>query len=305
MSGPLKLEKTIYEIRSAIEDIENQALAEETNFGARIKAIDYIEFHIIDRIEGLLVANSQAEKLASLKQLAESMRDRLEKINAGLFQRLGAGIISGNYTGADLKHQLDEYVAVPGEKSRDDAGYDSLDMFVNGLLRIDGAPQETKAREAEMVFYQPTPVRIILELVEKANVTKEDVFYDLGSGLGQVPILVNLLSGVVARGIEFEPAYCDYARQCAQRLGLSRVKFINTDAREADYSDGTIFFMYTPFQGEMLQEVLTRLRNESRNKAIRLYTYGPCTPQVSQQSWLERLDHNGDQVYKLAVFKSG
>ncbi len=302
MSGPLKLEKTIHELRAAIESVENRALAQETNLAGRIKAIDYIEFHIIDRIEGLLVTNSQAKELASLKQLGESTRNRLEEINDRLFQRLGAGITSGNYTGADLKHQLAEYVVVPGEKNGDDGGYDSLDMFVNGLLRIDSAPQETKAREADMVFYQPTPARIILELVEK--VTREDVFYDLGSGLGQVPILVNLLNGVVARGIEFEPAYCDYARQCAQRLGLSGVKFTNIDAREADLSDGTIFFMYTPFQGEMLQEVLTRLRDESRNKAIRLYTYGPCTPRVSRQSWLERLDHNGDQIDKLAGFKS-
>jgi hypothetical protein len=39
-------------------------------------------------------------------------------------------------------------------------------------------------------------------------ITQADVFFDLGSGLGQVPILVNLLSGAAAKGMEFEPVYC-------------------------------------------------------------------------------------------------
>ena len=68
-----------------------------------------------------------------------------------------------------------------------------------------------------MVFYQPTPGRIIFELVERAALQKHDTFYDLGSGLGQVVILVSLLSGARAKGIEFDPAYCEYARRCATR----------------------------------------------------------------------------------------
>jgi SAM-dependent methyltransferase len=177
-------------------------------------------------------------------------------------------------------------------------------VFINGLLLIRVVSVETKAKEPEMVYYQQTPARIIFELVEKARLTGEDVFYDLGSGLGQVPILVNLLSGATAKGIEFEPAYCDYARGCAADLNLSRVEFINADARTADYSEGTIFFMYTPFEGRILQEVLEKLRGESRRRWIRLFTYGPCTPQVSRQSWLKCVDQNGDHIYKLGVFRS-
>jgi SAM-dependent methyltransferase len=145
---------------------------------------------------------------------------------------------------------------------------------------------------------------MIFELVEKAHLTGEDVFYDLGSGLGQVSLLVNLLSGVTAKGVEFEPAYCDYARARAADLHLSGVEFINVDARQADYSDGTVFFMYTPFEGKMLQEVLEKLRLEAQRRRISLFTYGPCTPQVSRQNWLKRVDQNGDHLYKLGVFQS-
>ena len=155
-----------------------------------------------------------------------------------------------------------------------------------------------------MVFYQPTPGRIIFELVERAALQKQDTFYDLGSGLGQVVILVRLLSGARAKGIEFDPAYCEYARRCAQDLNLSGVDFVNVDAREANYDDGTVFFLYTPFEGKMLQEVLARLKGEARERTIGVYTYGPCTLEVSRQDWLKSVDESAYHVNSLAVFRS-
>ena len=298
------MESVIREIRSDIEAIErDKALYEETNFGERVEAIDSIELHVIERIEGL--RTGQSKELAALKQHAENVKQQLEEIDKNLFQKLRTSIRSGNYTGAELKRQIVEYTGGDSrERSEDDVGYDVLDAFINGLLLIEAAPEETKEREPEMVFYQPTPARVVLELIEKADLQQEDVFYDVGSGLGQVPILVHLLSGVRVKGVEFDPAYCDYARRCARRLNLSRVEFINVDAREANYSDGTAFFMYTPFEGRLLQGVLEKLRGQSRDRMIRVYTYGPCTLQVSRQSWLKRIDQNGDQVYKLAAFRS-
>ncbi len=300
-------QKLKYEIQSDIEAIEkNAALYEETNFDSRVEAIDYIEFNVIDRIGGLLQTINPPEELIPLKQYAERVKRQLEDIDDNLFHRLRADIRMGGCTGTALKGLIEEYVGrdSSGSRQHDEIGYDSLDVFINGLLLIHAVPIEAKAREPEMVYYQQTPARIIFELVEKAHLTGEDVFYDLGSGLGQVPILANLLSGTTAKGIEFEPAYCEYARGCAADLNLSRVEFINADARTADYSEGTIFFMYTPFEGRVLQEVLEKLRGESRRRRIRLFTYGPCTPQVSRQSWLRCVDQNGDHIYKLGVFRS-
>jgi len=296
-----------YEIQSDIEAIEkNSALYEETNFDTRVAAIDHIEFNVIDRIEGLLQTANPPEELAALKLYAERVKRQLENVDNNLFQRLRADIRMGNYTGTALKGLINEYVRHDsnGNQQQDEIGYDSLDVFISGLLLIQPVPIETKAREPEMVYYQPTPARIIFEMIEKARLTKKDVFYDLGSGLGQVTILVNLLSGATAKGIEFEPAYCDYARVCAADLNLSYAEFINVDARIADYSEGTVFFMYTPFEGRILQEVLEKLCGESRRKRIKLFTYGPCTPQVSRQSWLKCEDQNGDHLYRLGVFRS-
>jgi hypothetical protein len=300
------LERVIHEIQSEIEVIaRSEALYEEASFNDRVEAIDFIEFNIIERIEGLLLKEDQVQELAALKQQAEMVKNQLEETNRNLFHKLRANIRSGHCTGTELRHRLAEYAGSDStERGQNDMGYDSLDAFFSGLLLIEGTPVETKERQPEMVFYQPTPARIVLELIEKASLEKEDVFYDMGSGLGQVSMLVNLLSGVRAKGVEFEPAYCDYARRCAKELNLSRVEFINADAREMDYSDGTVFFMYTPFEGKLLQEVLEKLKGESQRRKIRVCTYGPCTLQVSRQSWLKRVDQNGNSVHQLAVFKS-
>jgi precorrin-6B methylase 2 len=155
-----------------------------------------------------------------------------------------------------------------------------------------------------MVQYQPTPARVILELVEKSRLTSVDIFCDVGSGLGRVPILVNLLSGAAARGIEVQPAYCDYARACAAELNLPRVEFTNADARTADLSEGTVFYLYTPFTGGMLQEVLTRLQDAAHGRMIRLFTYGPCTPHVAGQGWLKHVGRRADHLDELAAFES-
>jgi hypothetical protein len=283
---------------------ENDGLYGETAFADRVEAQDFLEFHILARIAALEVTSGSSERLATLKRRAELVEDRLEEVDRRLFEKLRTEVRSGGCRGASLRRRLAEYGdCSAGEGARTAPGYDTLDLLVNGLLLLDAPPAETKEREPEMVFYQPTPARVVLQVVEKAGLGDNDVFYDLGSGLGQVRILVNLLTGARAKGIEFEPAYCDYARQCAAVLDLPRVEFINLDARAADYSDGTAFFLYTPFRGEMLRQVLERLEQHTRARMVGIYTYGPCTPEVSGQKWLTSVGRHCDDVYRLAAFR--
>ena len=297
------MEQIIHDIRSDIEAVENDgSLYEETSFRRRSKALDVLEVDVIGRIEGLFLAEGPSEELRGLRHCAEAVKGQLEDVDEGLFQRLRAHIASGDYTSTALRQRIIDYAGSGSGEGNE--GYDDLDAFVHGLLMIGTAPEETREREPEMVAYQPTPARIILELVEKADLQCDDVFYDIGSGLGRVAMLVHLLDGVRVKGVEVEPAYCEYARRCAGALNLSGVEFIQVDAREADCSDGTVFFLYTPCDGEMLEQVLRRLRDGSRGRSVRLYTYGPCTRQVARQRWLDRLDPNGDRVDRLAAFRT-
>jgi SAM-dependent methyltransferase len=278
----------IAEIKSYLESIERDAsLCEEKQFARRIETIDFIEW---------MPQSSRAEKIKSV----------LEKIDSHLFHKLRTMITSEGLTGATFKNLIKEYVGfVAADNDHEErSGYDTLDVFINRLFFFGAIPQPTKDLGPEMVYYQKTPARIVFDMVESAYFTREDVFIDIGSGMGQVAFLVHLLTGIAAKGIEFEPAFCDYARYCAAELHLSRVTFINADARQADYSDGTTFFMYTPFRGTILREVLSILRKESLRRSIKIITYGPCTAEVAGQDWLKMLTPEVSSLDTPAFFRS-
>ncbi len=300
------MDSAIREMRSSIEAKENRpTLFVEGNFRERIEALDFLEF-AIDWMEGLLFRDGESEALTSLQCYAESVRTALEGIDEALFRRLRQEIASGICTGGQWGQRFVGYAGPSAsEVSAEEEGYDALDALVNGILLDEPAPVSPNQREPEMIFYQPTPARIVLELVERIDFQPDDLFYDIGSGLGQVAILVYLLTRIRARGVEIEPAYAEYARRCAGRLNLSAVEFIGGDARTADYTDGNIFFLYTPFVGKVLEQMLERLRQVSTQRQIRLCTFGPCTLQVARQGWLASLDQNSTQTNRLALFSSG
>jgi Histone methylation protein DOT1 len=294
-----------FKLQSYIEAIEKDvSLYEKRNFEKRNEVIDFIGFQVMDQIDECLPETTSPDQLLQLRQRAERVRSALEATDQQLFQHVQSGIRLGRYSRTAFRTLISRYVDVNINDHHEYIGYDTLDVFINGWSLFQTMPEQTKDLEPEMVYYQKTPARIIFELVEKCHITQEDVFFDIGAGLGQVAILVNLLAGIPARGIEFEPAFCDYANDCAAELNLPDVTFINADARAADYSEGTIFFMFTPFRGEIMQAVLDILRQESQQRKIKIITYGPCTAQVASESWLNPVTPDDSNPYKLGIFSS-
>ena len=298
--------RSICQIETELETIESDdTLYEEACFGRRLKALEAIESSILEQVDHLRVAHDNTETLVVVKERAELLGSRLEAVDERLFHTLREDIRSGALRGLTLRRQFEAYAGCgrSGRVQNRDI-YDSLDALVGGVLLAGAAPGEPAPPGPEMVPYQPTPARIVFELVDMADFRAHDVLYDLGSGLGQVVILANLLSGVRAKGVEVDPAYCAYARRCAHDLSLSGVSFIHADARQADYGDGTVFFLYTPFEGNMLQQVLDQLKGEAETRTIRIYTYGPCTFVVSHQDWLRPVGLETNHVDRLAAFRS-
>ncbi len=196
--------------------------------------------------------------------------------------------------------------ALRGWVRRDDLraapGYDHLDALVGEVLALREPAGETSPPEAEMVFYQPTPARHVLDLIERAQLGCNDLLVDLGSGLGHVPLLVTICTGARALGIEREAAYVDSARRAAASLHVERASFLVQDAREADLSQGTLFYLYTPFTGGMLRCMLDRLAVEARRRAIRVAALGPCMPAIAAEPWLRAL--GASDAERISLFQS-
>ncbi len=280
---------------------QDMSLLDPLNFMGRAEAIDLVDF--IEQIEKMRV-NLAFTGVANLWQRAKSLKQKLNHIDRQFCQTLRTGIQTDTCSAFDLRTLFEQAIqyATPNANCIQ-IGYNGLDILLDGLLKLDQVPKTTEPRHPEMVHLEPTPANIILTLVEQVHLRHTDVFYDLGAGLGHVAILIKLLTEAQVVGVEIEPAYIAYAEACIKALGLQNIHFVNEDAREADYTTGTVFFMFTPFKGEILQTVLTRLKYEAQIRPITLCTYGSCTQVVSEQTWLRQVDENEGHEYTLAIFE--
>jgi hypothetical protein len=239
---------------------------------------------------------------ARIHNRAKALRTRLEAANAVLFQSVRAEIAHGGQSGILLQWLRDSANQNQSTSRLPGLGFDSLDELVSGVLQLREPGEPNLQRSPEMVPYQPTPVRHILHLITASALAKDDVFVDLGSGLGHVPLLVSVVTGAQSLGIEVQATYVASARECAQSLDLSHVRFIPQDAREADLSSGTVFYLYSPFNGSILTEVLRTLRMESTRRSIKVCSLGPCTRTLANETWLKArtLPYSG----RMTVFDS-
>jgi len=197
---------------------------------------------------------------------------------------------------------LDAYRASTGPDPAEAEGFDALDEWLAGVLQLPapGAPQRTLS--AEMVAYQPTPARHVLDLLHRAALGADDVLVDIGAGLGQVPLLAALHGPARALGIEIEPTLVAAAQSAARALGLPRAQFHCQDVAEADLSTGTLFYLYTPLRGTLLAQLLAPLRAEAAHRPLRIGAFGPCVEIVAAESWLRPL---GDvRRHRVSLFAS-
>jgi SAM-dependent methyltransferase len=145
--------------------------------------------------------------------------------------------------------------------------------------------------------YHPSGVAPIVHAALEVPITADDVVIDLGSGAGKVILVTRLLTGATARGVELQAPLVERARRSARDLGID-VSFVEADARAAHIDDGTVFYLYTPFTGPVLAEVLARLHAIATRRAIVVCALGVdlarlapwLTPRPLDAFWLTLYD---------------
>lgn len=287
------------ELRRLLHDLRNgKDLLLPEQLAKRLKALDELDAVIGDLDLGALEALPEPELIAR----AMALSSRFEAANEMIYHATRDELaILGNSPA--MNHWLTELVrGGDRERPRPGLSFDVLDEFVSGVLQLRTPGGTTLLPSPEMTAYQPTPVRHILDLVAACNFSSDDVLVDLGSGLGHVPLLVTILTGIRTRGIEVQPSYVASAQQTARDLNLSRVRFAAEDARMTDLSSGTVFYMFSPFRGSILTDVLCQLHKQSEQRSIRIGSLGPCTRILESQTWLRATE--GIATERIALFKS-
>lgn len=100
-------------------------------------------------------------------------------------------------------------------------------------------------REPDVIFV-PTPYAVVDAMLDVANVGDGDVLYDLGSGDGRIPIAAAQKYRVArAVGIDINPRRVSEATENSRKAGVAdRVRFINADLFESNFSDATVVTLY-------------------------------------------------------------
>jgi ubiquinone/menaquinone biosynthesis C-methylase UbiE len=138
-------------------------------------------------------------------------------------------------------------------------------------------------------------VASVLDAVEQAEVTCNDVFVDVGSGLGRAALLAHLKTGASCIGLEIQPTLVRIAQARADWLRLSRILFLQGDAAELVrfITTGTVFFLYCPFGGAHLRRFLDGLEDIARARPIRVC----CLDMPPLEApWLARLPTASSRV---------
>lgn len=106
------------------------------------------------------------------------------------------------------------------------------------------------------VPYVPTPQNVVDEMLRLANVTKDDVVYDLGCGDGRLVITaVKKYGASRGFGVDIDPERIAESNANAKAAGVTdRVTFAVQDLFQTDLKDATVVTLY------LLPEVNLRLR---------------------------------------------
>lgn len=109
--------------------------------------------------------------------------------------------------------------------------------------------------------YVPTPRYVALKMLTLADVSSDDVVYDLGSGDGRILIMAAKEFGARGVGIEIDSQLVRTARRKARRAGVAdQVKFRQEDLFEADLSEATVVTLY--LWPDMNNRLRPKLRRE-------------------------------------------
>jgi SAM-dependent methyltransferase len=113
------------------------------------------------------------------------------------------------------------------------------------------APDEASARDQiEPVLdvpFVPTPMTVVDAMLDMAQVTKDDLVYDLGCGDGRIVIRAAQRFGARGVGVDLNPQRITEARAAAKKAGPAvekLVRFEVGDVFKFDFSPATVVTMY-------------------------------------------------------------
>lgn len=264
------------------------AQVESLNFADGLEVTELIRFELE------MIRNGRVQNPAAAIELIKPFEAELSRFESALdtkstaFRRLLNA--DRQAAAAILKAEFDKGVIYPRYLESGSLERGRIDRFLDLVIGCKDSSAELKAWPDHylMFRYQPTTIGIILHMIQHAAVTEEDTFIDLGCGSGRLPVLVSLLSGAKSIGVEINPELAAKAYELAKNNSTAQVSIVQSDVREADLRAGTVFYLFNPFAGSVLSDVLDKLKVVSQDHPITVCSLSQSNFVLINQPWLER-----------------
>lgn len=139
-------------------------------------------------------------------------------------------------------------------------------------------------------YYMPTSYVDLLKLLNHAGLNSDDVFVDLGSGMGRAVFLASYLGVRKSIGLELIPSLHEKAEANRHRGNWVNVEFHLGDARETVFPDVTLLWMFNPFGPAIMEEMLAKLE-QRRTGQLRVIYLNPFHEDVLESAgWLTKVE---------------
>ena len=149
-------------------------------------------------------------------------------------------------------------------------------------LSVTPSAQTPTPQRRPDVIWVPTEDAVVTAMLKMANVTKEDVVYDLGCGDGRIVIAAARQFGARGVGVDIDPQRIAEAKAAAAKAGVEdKVQFLVGDLFDPNLkiSDATVVALY--LLQSMNEKLRPRLQKELR-KGTRVvsnsFTMGEAWP---------------------------
>jgi precorrin-6B methylase 2 len=129
--------------------------------------------------------------------------------------------------------------------------------------------------------YVPTPQDVVDRMLAVAQVTSNDVVYDLGSGDGRIVITAAKKYGARGVGIDIDSERIAESRRNARDAGVTAlVEFRRGDILQADVSKATVVTLYLVSSANMkLRPLLTRQLPAGARVVSHAFAMGDWAPE--------------------------
>ena len=114
-----------------------------------------------------------------------------------------------------------------------------------GLTVAFTLPATAQASRSPDVHFVPTPHEVVAAMLKVANVRRNDVLFDLGSGDGRIVIAAAKKYGTRGTGIDIDSVRVAEGRLGARKAGVAnKAKFQRADLFETDLREATVVTLY-------------------------------------------------------------